>query len=393
MKYIEPVVEYETSIDWLLNISDKDTLFISGWDKSPSILNFDEELLKSISSNYENVNKYIMAKDMIDAKKQIVRNHTKNLFTLKHSQVSIVSNGTSAAFISLLQVRKKNKRNVLFIGPIYFTYKHLSCLFDFRMFHMNINPFGEIIIDLKKLEKELLSNEIDCIIISIPFFGTGVTMSNKLICMIISVCEKHGIFSLIDYVYGNMEWNRPEAIHNYKLVNMVTTSNHAILYESIPKQIFLNGIKHSIIYGSSELIRSINIDSEICQGSISYVQESLLNRIYSNDEYIVRSIENAKRFANNNYHLICTITRDTGIIVSNANSGYFALIGVPVSYFEANNEKDIAKEIHVKKKILTIPHSRYYYSLKDYYCFRVNLSLKTESLIEGIESVLDIGSN
>lgn len=173
---------------------------------------------------------------------------------------------------------------------------------------------------------------------------------------------------------------------------MVLKSKYCILYESISKKIFLNGIKSAIIYSNPEIIRQINIDSEICQGGISFVQESLLNVIYEHrfKSSIIKTIQEAINYAQNNYNLIKTLLMDTDFLICKSNSGYFTLIAIPLKYFKNKDDKSIAKEICQKYNILTIPHSRYYFNLPNFYCFRVNLAQETFPLISGIKKLLDI---
>lgn len=386
------VNEYSTNINWILEKQDDGTFFISGWDKDSKILNIDSQIIEDSLNNREHQNSYIMSKDMYETKKLIVNNFEKNNYSINSSCFTIVANGTSAAFISLLQMFKRGIQNILFIGPIYFTYYHLIKMYHKKMFYWNINPFSELSIDFNLLENEINKNNIKCIIITLPFFGTGLTLDMKELEELSYICTHNNIFLIIDYVYGNMEWKTPNKLHNYYLVDMTLKSEYCILYESIPKRIFLNGMKSAIIYSTSDIIKQINKDSEICQGSISFIQESLLNSVYEekNNSLLIKTLQKAVSYAQNNYYLIKSLLIDTDFLVCNSNSGYFSLIAIPTKHFVSKHDKDIAIEIYQKCKILTIPHSRYYYSLPNYYCFRINLSLETSDLIHNIKKLLYI---
>ncbi len=392
MLYIKLVQKFSTDINWLLDMLNEDILFISGWDKSSQILNSDNKIIEECLRHREHQNTYIMSKDMQETKKQIIKDFSINNHKLEIDCFTIVSNGTSAAFLSLLQMFKEGFKNILFIGPIYFTYYHLVNMFKGKLFYWNINPFCNIKFDFNTLEKEIIENNIECIIITLPLFGTGVSLDTNVLKQLFSICNNTGIYLIIDYVYGGMEWDNFNNLHNYLLTDMVLKSKHCIMYESISKKIFLNGIKSAIIYSNSEIIKNINIDSEICHGGISFAQESLLNTVYECQykSIIIKTLQEAINHAQNNYKLIKALLIDTDFLICESNSGYFTLIAIPLKYFKNKEDKSIAKEICQKYNILTIPHSRYYFNVPNFYCFRVNLAQETDLLISGIKNLLNI---
>ena len=192
-----------------------------------------------------------------------------------------------------------------------------------------------------------------------------------------------------------MEWDSFSHIHNTKLIQMAITSNFCILYESISKRIFLNGMKSAVVFSSKKFISDINIDSEICLGSISYIQESLLHTLYSSNNItnVNQFIINALDCASNNYDLLCSLILGTDLKLCKSTCGYFTLLGIPKIHFESSKDQDIINELYNKTGIVTIPHSRYYYNSSEYYCFRINLATETYELLNAIEKLLHICSN
>lgn len=143
--YIERMNDYSTNIKDILDLIDKDSLFISSWDKEPLILNFSEQIIEKSINNTEHKNTYIMSKGM-DKTKQLIENYfIQNNIRITKENFTIVSNGTSAGFISFLQVYKHNCKNVLFIGPVYFTYYQLMKIFQQECFYMSLDLFKRYI--------------------------------------------------------------------------------------------------------------------------------------------------------------------------------------------------------------------------------------------------------
>lgn len=394
--HIELVKNYTTDITEIVELANnEDACFISSWDKSDQILNIDEKLIDQSIHQQKHKNTYIMSKNMETLKKKITSYLNEQGLLISKHNMTIVSNGTSAAFISLLQTFKNNVENFLCIGPIYFTYMHLLNIFKKKLYYYHINLFQEISINFAILKKELIDYNIHCIILIQPFFGSGINLRESELKEFILLCEEQKIYLLIDYVYGNMEWNSAYHIHNLKLIPLIVSSKYCFLYESISKRIFLNGMKNAVIYCSTQCINDINIDSEICMGSISYIQESLLDTIYSprNLENVNCFIKDILAYASNNYNLLCTLTLNTDIKLCKSTSGYFTLMEIPKSYFESKLDSDIVKEIYKKTGVVTIPHSRYYYNSTNYYCFRVNLAIETNKLLSAVQTILQSCGN
>lgn len=392
---IQKVNDFSTDIKDILNLLDEDTIFISGWDKAPEILNIDNEIIDKIVNQKQHINTYIMSKDMKEIKEIISNNFINEGGYSIQNKFTVVSNGTSASFIAILELMRKGINNFLFIGPIYFTYYHLMKIFNKNMYYYDINLFGDDIINFDTLFSHISKDNCDCIIIILPFFGSGISLNNSEVQKLIDYCNQNKIYLIIDYIYGNMDWNKNITMHNYQLIENVLSSKYCIIYESIPKRIFLNGIKNAIIYSNDSLISDINRDSEICQGSISYIQESLLDVIYKSpyENLMIKTIGEAIEYAHNNYELIKTLLHNTDLLVCNSNSGYFTLIGIPIQCFNSSIDLEIVKELKKECGILAIPHSRYYYRLNNYFCFRINLSLETSTLMNSIKKLFHFYKN
>lgn len=393
---IKLVNNYSTDIWDILELANNENAyFISSWDKNDHILNIDSNLIEQSIHQQEHVNTYIMSKDMGILKEEISTYLSEQGIEASREYITVVSNGTSAAFISLLQTFKRGATNFLCIGPIYFTYMHLLNIFEKKLYHYDIDLFKEIEFDFIALKKEVVDNDIHSIILIQPFLGTGINLKDTILEKFISFCEEQEIYLLIDYVYGNMDWASLSHIHNSQLIQSVTASKFCLLYESISKRIFLNGMKNALIFSNSQFINDINTDSEICLGSISYIQESLLHSIYSPDNLknINHFISDALDYASNNYDLLRALMLGTDIKLCKSTCGYFTLLGIPKKYFQSSADRDIVNELFRKTGIVTIPHSRYYYNSSEYYCFRVNLASETHELLNAAEKILHICSN
>ena len=62
-------------------------------------------------------------------------------------------------------------------------------------------------------------------------------------------------------------------------------------------------------------------------------------------------------------------------------------LGIPQNKFNAQNDLLIAQEILQKCNVLTLPHDRYLYSNHEFYCFRINLMIKSDLLYKTIDAL------
>lgn len=89
--------------------------------------------------------------------------------------------------------------------------------------------------------------------------------------------------------------------------------------------------------------------------------------------------------ANNMYKKLCSFLLGKDCIISDCNSSFFFVLGLPKS--NRVDDTEIALSLLKNGGILTIPHSRYLLENDKYYCFRVNLLLNEEPLLDGISKI------
>lgn len=99
--HIELVNSYSTDIQDILALAKNDNAcFISSWDKNDQILNIDANIVEKSVYQQEHKNTYIMSKDMDILKDKIISYLNEQNLEISKDYMTIVSNGTSAAFIS-----------------------------------------------------------------------------------------------------------------------------------------------------------------------------------------------------------------------------------------------------------------------------------------------------
>ncbi|APO45473.1 hypothetical protein BS614_16580 [Paenibacillus xylanexedens] len=389
---------HDTNIEPLLHKINSETCFLSNWNKENNSLNFPPEIIKNAvnSSLDQSQNNYFFLDELQEAKKWFIHEALDNTNVNSNNfDFSISSNGTSSAYLLINLFHMKKKMKALLITPIYFTY--IKVLQDLKVdtYYIEVLEEGKVTINLHKLEDIIIEYGINLLIMNDPLLGSGIKITKEMYIDIVNICKKHDVTLFIDFMYGGMEWNlRNLNVIDEFLLSLFDIYPEIIIIESISKRLFLNGIKNCLVYGSKENISLFERVSVHSLGSLVYSQVTLFKQLYdsNNRSTVLNTIKSNILFAMNNFELIKTLLMDTEYVISDCESGYFCLIGVPYSEIGNKNNMDIASKLIENINILTIPHDRYLFESQTHYYFRVNLSIEQSILIPALRKIVEFYS-
>lgn len=372
---------YSSDISSLLNMQKKNSLFISTWDKDEDVLSFPNTKLNTYGKlEFNQAHQYFFSDEFTDLKKFIISENSEFFqYNISDLNFTFVSNGTIAAWLSLLTIFKEKKHiRVLLLSPTYYVYIEM-------LRQLNAEIYYDSVFD--NIESTILSQKINLVIINNPLFGTGMCVSNKWITTIQDALLKTNGCILIDNIYNGLKWEHNVSLNDFELYNAVSSNNNFIILESLAKNLFLNGIKHCSIFSSPEWIDKLEKNSVLFFGSITAQQYNYIQKLYSKNEhsFIIRQLTQNIDYAKSNYYLLLSMLAGKNVYVSQCISGIFCLLGIPRSKFHTQNDLLIAKEILQKSNILTLPHDRYLHIDTKNYCFRVNLMAKRALLYKALD--------
>ncbi len=376
---------YSSDISSLLNMQRKNSLFISTWDKDEDILSFPNAKLNTYGKlEFNQAHQYFFSDEFTDLKNFIISENSEFLqYNISDLNFTFVSNGTIAAWLSLLTIFKEKKYiRVLLLSPTYYVYIEMLRQLNAEIYYDSVfdNKFDNI-------ESTILSQKINLVIINNPLFGTGMCVSNKWITTLQDALLKTNGCILIDNIYNGLKWEHNVSLNDFELYNAVSSNNNFIILESLAKNLFLNGIKHCSIFSSPEWIDKLEKNSVLFFGSITAQQYNYIQKLYSKNEhsFIIRQLTQNIDYVKSNYYLLLSMLAGKNVYVSQCISGIFCLLGIPRSKFHTQDDLLIAKEILQKSNILTLPHDRYLHIDTQNYCFRVNLMAKRELLYKALD--------
>lgn len=309
------------------------------------------------------------------------------------SSFTIASNGTSSILLSLMGLQELGITNILVFTPVYFSTLNILEKLNFKIIEHPISFETGFDINFDMLEKQFQESDIKAIFATSPIFGSGMELPLSSLTFLVELCNKYGIWLVLDYVYGGLLWDglKPEDyVFNHNVYTILKKSERSVLIESISKRVFLNGVKIAMIFSSPDFIRRILRLSICTVGSMCYAQLKAFKSLYciENIAYLAQCMNDTIHQARRTYRSIKSLILGKNFQISNCHSSYFALLKVP----KILNINDIEYSIWILKNsgILTIPHSRYQLDCKDGYCFRVNLLKQKEEVISGIMALIDL---
>jgi aspartate/methionine/tyrosine aminotransferase len=386
-------IAHSTSIDNLLS-KGSNSIFLSDWSKQDGVHLIERSLItKAFHEAEKSVDEYHFIDETYDLKLWLsgVFNGVSSCLVTP-GNFAISSNGTISIFLILHILKKFHSLNVLLLSPIYFSYINLLNDLSAKIQYLQIVHDGKIVFDFDALEHVVVSNQINLIILNDPLFGVGISFGEENYEMVASLCEEHQVNLLVDYIYGGMEWENHPSIVNGFLVDMVLNHDKVILVESISKRIFLNGAKTSLVFAHPKFIKEFEHKSVHTIGTLASAQISMMREIYdpANKESLLSAIQGNIKIARDNYSLLTTLLMGTNFCLSYCNSGYFCLLCIPLTAFDGGIDGSaIAEELIKNFNILTIPHDRYLYFSESKYCFRLNLSIPSSTLLVSISKLLN----
>lgn len=381
---------YDTDISFLFQRMKEDTIFVSDWENGIKELNIGKEAVLEVSSDNTLYNKYIYSRDLTELK-GLICNYIKcnSNSSIHESNLMISSNASISGLLTAIYCQKNiAKKKILIIGPIYFTYIHLFLDLGFEVYNLSLDIFSNELIEFDELNRLLLEHKIGALLIINPLYRTGVSFKLDVIEKICFLSSKIDCFTIIDEAYGNFQWeNKTNFCCNIPLINLALKYQNVILFDSLAKRVFANGMKSSIIYGDEKVISFLEKESVIYTGSLSYIQVSFLKYLFTSGQAKVKSIMlQSTKIARENYNFYLDIVKKwKKMKISSVNSGYFALIGIPTDKFNDTDEEKIAIELIETYNLMIVPYSRYNYCDKGYLYFSINLLMDREKIIKTLQ--------
>ncbi len=386
-------MEYSTvayAVHEYIKSNHKSPFFISDWDCTDNLIYRPEIILEdSLKKSLTNMDKYFFIEDDF-GKDSVIKFFNNSHVNLEKSSFLIGPNASLMLTTALIALKDIGIKNVLIILPVYFSIPQILRILDIKYIKYN-TIFPKYRLDLEDIKSILQETSVDAVIITDPFYGSGINVPLNFYDMLIDYLNEHDIYLIVDYARGAMKWDsNASLLFDFPLYNILQKANNYILIESISKRIFVNGFKNSLLFSNYNIIQKIRKLGDCFIGSMSAAQMEFLNNLYSIanidiiNDIIKKNISKAKK----HFELIKTLLLGTDIIYTVPTDGNYILIGIPKNHYEDTADVNIFHKILYDIDIYTLPQSLYTFEDAHYYIFRVNLLLNVDTLILAIQRLL-----
>lgn len=306
----------------------------------------------------------------------------------------LTTSSTSSIFLTIYNlIHQYNIKEYLVIQPAYFSFTQI--LKDQKCKIHNVEFNADKLLDLNVIEHIIRNNEIEAIIFTNPIYGMGYKYQNDILDSILSMCNKNGLWLLVDNVFGGMDWNdeNNHLIDRHQYCTLLSYQK-SIVIDSPTKKLFLNSIKFGLVYANMAFIKKLNELNEYINGSFSEIHIQLLKNIYS-EAYIgfaKSAIADNMASAKKNYMLYKNIiSEDT--YFAETNCGFHTMLFYKNKKLSAIQQNEFVKDALKEHSIFIIPAIDFGIGESSDFGIRINLLKRHVNHAESISKMSNFDVN
>lgn len=351
--------------------------FPSDWDITDEKVPFPSALMKlSLEESFISSNRYSFAEDQHENKETIMADLRCRGIQIDQNNITITISSTASLYLTASILFRKGIRRYLVLTPTYYTI--LDTLNDLgaSVFYEHLLDSNGFAISIEKVLSAIEQQNIQAVLICDPVYSAGVEVEEDVIYQLVKKSKELNFWIVCDSTIAGLEWTRdcPE-IMCYSKIKVLMDCNKFIYIESLPKRLFINGLKHSVIICGCGLAPEIeNLASQV-YGGFCAPQLELYKSLYDpqNTPELRSLVRDHLTSIKNNYQLLSAFLADTPYEIYETNSGYFSMI-VHREYLL--NEVEVGKMVQMfleEEQMLILPSSHFAFYKKNKFGFRVNL--------------------
>ncbi len=330
-----------------------------------------EKLLENLTEvAAENVHQYAPGIGNLKLRKLILDHYKELNFT--ENQLLVTQGATEA--LSLIFQYLKNLINkdftALAFDPVYESYRHLP-----RIMGVNFVSYSQEHFDIEKFEIFVRSEKVGVIFINSPGNPYGSVFSRMQMNQMKDICEKLGIYMVIDAVYRDLWFNEPPF---YPLENL---SPNIFYVNSFSKMLSVTGWRIGYLFCNeqhTEALRDIHdyiglcVNAPLQEALAQYLEENNYGKLY---------VTNLRKQLQKNYRAMEKALTNLGFHNLEASGGYYVWTKLP----ENRDGFQFTMELYEKAQVAVIPGIHFSESGEQF--IRINIARPENELNEGINRI------
>ncbi len=320
--------------------------------------------------------KYVPTDGTPSLKKAIIRYTEENYDKLVAPENVIVSNGAKQSLFNALFSIIDPQDEVILLAPYWVSYPEMI-----RMAHgipVVIKPPDGTFQHRMEDVVEAVSAYTRAIIVNSPNNPSGVVYPEDFIASLVDLCERRGIFLIMDDIYHKLVFDGNTAAPVYRYATQDLESSPIIVINGVSKLYGLTGVRIGWAIANRQLVETmanIQVQTTSCPPAITQAAaEGALTGVQSIVEALRLTIQNNRDVALQELSLM------TGIYTQPPLGTFYCL---PDFRAYSNNSLELARFLLERALVATVPGEPF--GMEGH--IRISFSGTAKDLIEGIRRI------
>lgn len=320
--------------------------------------------------------KYVPTDGTPSLKKAIIRYTEENYDKLVAPENVIVSNGAKQSLFNALFSIIDPQDEVILLAPYWVSYPEMI-----RMAHgipVVIKPPDGTFQHRMEDVVEAVSSYTRAIIVNSPNNPSGVVYPEDFIASLVDLCERRGIFLIMDDIYHKLVFDGNTAAPVYRYATQDLESSPIIVINGVSKLYGLTGVRIGWAIANRQLVETmanIQVQTTSCPPAITQAAaEGALTGVQSIVEALRLTIQNNRDVALQELSLM------TGIYTQPPLGTFYCL---PDFRAYSNNSLELARFLLERALVATVPGEPF--GMEGH--IRISFSGTAKDLIEGIRRI------
>lgn len=320
--------------------------------------------------------KYVPTDGTPSLKKAIIRYTEENYDKLVAPENVIVSNGAKQSLFNALFSIIDPQDEVILLAPYWVSYPEMI-----RMAHgipVVIKPPDGTFQHRMEDVVEAVSAYTRAIIVNSPNNPSGVVYPEDFIASLVDLCERRGIFLIMDDIYHKLVFDGNTAAPVYRYATQDLESSQIIVINGVSKLYGLTGVRIGWAIANRQLVETmanIQVQTTSCPPAITQAAaEGALTGVQSIVEALRLTIQNNRDVALQELSLM------TGIYTQPPLGTFYCL---PDFRAYSNNSLELARFLLERALVATVPGEPF--GMEGH--IRISFSGTAKDLIEGIRRI------
>jgi len=280
--------------------------------------------------------------------KAIIRYTEENYDKIVGPENVVVSNGAKSSIYNILTTLVNPQDEVIILAPYWVSYPEMvKMLYGIPVIvHPEDGRFQPRIQDIA----EKIGSYTKVLIVNSPNNPSGCVYSDDLIAEIVELCEKKGIYLIMDDIYHRLVFDGKSAVSVYKYAKQEGDSSRIIVVNGVSKAYAMTGFRIGWTIANKKLTETlINVQGQNATCTSIVLQEAAAGALTG----VQTNIESLRMTLQNNRDVLMTeLNAFTGIRVTKPEGTFYSLPDFRA--YEKNSIK-LANFLLEKARVVTVP--------------------------------------